>query len=225
MDLQLTDRVALIVGGTGTIGSAIADALRAEGATVITAARGEGADLRLDAADPASVDSAIASLIETHGRIDALVVTAAPSAQTLDPARSGDPEQIIAAIEGKAMTFLRVVNAVAPHMKQAGFGRIVGISGQFAWMTGSITASVRNSVLNIAAKNLADDLAGSGVTVNTVNPGIVADEPNSAVKPGMGGESSPQQVADLVAFLLSPRSVVSGEQIAVAHRQRGVVQN
>jgi hypothetical protein len=50
----------------------------------------------------------------------------------------------------------------------AGYGRIVGVSGQNAFLTGNVTGSVRNAVLIIAAKNLADRVAGSGVTVNTV---------------------------------------------------------
>ncbi len=75
----------------------------------------------------------------------------------------------------------------------------------------------------ITAKNLADELAGSGVTVNTVNPGTVSADPSVAVEPGRGGESSPDEIADLVAFLVSPRArAISGEAIAIGHRVRGV---
>jgi NAD(P)-dependent dehydrogenase (short-subunit alcohol dehydrogenase family) len=82
---------------------------------------------------------------------------------------------------------------------------------------------VRNTALIIAAKNLADAVAGSGVTVNTVNPGTVSDIPATEVERGRGGESSPEQIADLVAFLVSPRAAgLSGESIAVGRRVRGV---
>jgi NAD(P)-dependent dehydrogenase (short-subunit alcohol dehydrogenase family) len=73
------------------------------------------------------------------------------------------------------------------------------------------------------AKNLADEVAGTGITVNTVNPGTVVDAPSARVDAARGGESSPSQIADLVAFLTSPlAAAVSGETIAVGHRVRGV---
>lgn len=226
MDLDFTNRVALVVGGTGFIGSAVADRLRAEGATVVVASRhaGDGDDagrVALDASDEDSVRSAIAGVLERHGRIDALVVSAAPPAQTLDPARSSDPEQILNAVDGKALAFLRVAVAAIPSMREAGFGRIVVISGQNAYFTGSITASVRNASTILIAKNLADELAGTGVTVNVVNPGLVTTTPGAEVVPGRGGESSPEQIADLIAFLSSSRSVVSGESISISHRVLG----
>ncbi len=223
MDLQLTDHVVLVVGGTGLIGSAVADAARAEGATVVTAARGEGADIRLDGADDASVDAAVTRVLEQHGRIDALVVAAAPPAQSLDPAKQGDPVQVAAAVEGKAMTFLRIANAVIPSMRAAGYGRIVGLSGQNALITGNITGAVRNAALIIAAQSLADELAGSGVAVNVVNPGPVTESPKADVAQGKPGDSSPEQVAFAVLPLLSPRSAISAESIAVGHKVRGAV--
>lgn len=223
MDLQLSDRVVLVVGGTGFIGTAIVETLRAEGATVVAAARGESADVVLDATDDASIAGALERVRSEHGRLDAVVVTAAPAAQTLDQSRLSDPVQVADAVEGKAMAFLRVANAVIPGMREAGFGRVVGVSGQNALLTGNITGSVRNAALLIAAKNLADELAGTGVAVNVVNPGPVTESPSSEVAAGKPGESSPQQIADLVAFLVSPRSSLSGESIATGHKVRGAV--
>lgn len=222
MDLQLTDRVVLVVGGAGYIGSVVSDRLREEGATVISASRSGSGGVTLDASDPASVDSAITSILDEHGRIDGLVVTAAPSARTLDPARADDPEQVLNAIDGKAIGFLRVANAVLPGMRGRGFGRVVVISGQNAFITGNTTALARNAATNVIAKSLADEHAGSGVAVNVVNPGVVTDEPGTDVGLGRGGESSPTQIADLVAFLISPLSALSGESIAIAHRMKGV---
>ncbi|WP_144711785.1 SDR family NAD(P)-dependent oxidoreductase [Curtobacterium pusillum] len=226
MDLELTNRVALVVGGKGYIGAAVADRLRAEGATVVVASRSAGDDpdsVAVDTADQASVDAAVARVLEQHGRIDALVVTAAPSAGTLDPAKRSDPEQVLTAIDGKALGFLRVANAVLPSQRAAGFGRVVVVSGQNAYLSGNITASLRNTAVSVIAKNLADEAAGTGVTVNVVNPGTVTNTPAAEVRPGGPGDSSPQQIADLVAFLVSPRSVVSGESISIAHRVLGQI--
>lgn len=224
MDLGLDGRVALVVGGTGLIGRAVVERLREEGATVVVAARNVDDDgVRLDAADPGSVRAAVDDVVGRHGRLDALVVTAAPSARTLDASRHADPEQVLGAVDGKAMTFLRLANAAIPLMLDAGYGRIVGVSGQNAFLTGNVTGSVRNAALIIAAKNLADGVAGTGVTINTVSPGTVTPTPAAAVEAGRGGESSPGQIADLIAFLVSPRAgAISGESIAVGHRVRGV---
>ncbi|MBA8795792.1 NAD(P)-dependent dehydrogenase (short-subunit alcohol dehydrogenase family) [Friedmanniella endophytica] len=224
MDLQLTGRVVLVVGGNGLIGSAVVTRLEEEGATVVVGSRSATRGLRLDATDDASVTSAVSAVLAEHGRLDGLVVTAAPAAQTLDPARQADPAQVIEAVDAKAVAFLRVANAVLPTMVEAGYGRIVGVSGQNAFLTGNVTGSVRNAALIIAAKNLADAVAGSGVTVNTVSPGAVSPTPAREVQQGAPGQSSPDQIADLITFLLSPRTAaVSGESIATGHRVRGVV--
>jgi NAD(P)-dependent dehydrogenase (short-subunit alcohol dehydrogenase family) len=223
MDLGLQGRVALVVGGTGLIGQAIVERLRAEGATAVVGARHATDGIVLDARDVSSVTTAITQLMDRHSRLDALVVAAAPSAQTLDASRHADPSQVLSAIDAKAMTFLRLANAALPIMTKAGYGRIVGVSGQNAYLTGSLTGSVRNAAMIIAAKNLADSVAGSGVTVNTVNPGTVSPDPNTAVELARGGESSPVEIADLIAFLVSPRArAISGEAIAIGHRVRGV---
>jgi NAD(P)-dependent dehydrogenase (short-subunit alcohol dehydrogenase family) len=224
MDLKLGGHVVLVVGGTGLIGRAVVEQLRTEGAVVVPASRHAVDDgIALDARDWDSVNTAFAQVVEQHGRLDALVVAAAPSAQTLDASRHADPDQVLAAVDAKAMSFLRLANAALPIMTSAGYGRIVGVSGQNAFLTGNVAGSVRNAALIIAAKNLADSVAGSGVTVNTVSPGAVVASPASDVEVGRGGESSPEQIADLIAFLVSPRSAaVSGESIAIGHRVRGV---
>jgi NAD(P)-dependent dehydrogenase (short-subunit alcohol dehydrogenase family) len=222
MDLQFRDRVVLVVGGRGLIGSALTDRLRAEGATVVVASRNPGDGVVLDGSDDASVQAGVAAVLEAHGRIDALVVTAAPSARTLDPARSSDPAQVLEAFDGKAMVFLRIANAVIPGMRAAGFGRVVVVSGQNALLTGNVTGSVRNAATIVVAKNLADELAGTGVAVNAVNPGLVSEDARSTVAVGAAGESTPAQIADLLAFLASPLNAVTGESIAVGHRVRGV---
>lgn len=223
MDLRLNRHIALVVGGAGYIGAAVTARLREEGATVIVASRQTDEGVRLDGHDTASVHEAVEHVIAEHGRVDVLVVTAAPSAQTLDPARNSDPEQVADAFDGKALVFLRIANEVIAHMRQAGYGRVVAISGQNGLITGSIAGSVRNAATVVIAKNLADGLAGTGVSVNTVNPATVTDDPAPDVEPGRGGESSPQQIADLVAFLASPISVLSGESISIGHRVRGVI--
>lgn len=221
MDLQLSGRVILVVGGTGLLGAAVARRLRDEGATAVTASRSGSGDLVVDVRDDESVAAAMAEVLDRYGRLDGLVVAAAPSAQTLDPAKNSDPAQVLEAVDAKAVGFLRVANAALEVMAAAGYGRVVGIAGQNAFVTGNVTGAVRNAALVIAAKNLADAVAGTGVTVNTVNPGPVRDELPTSLDVGPG-IARPADVADLVAFLVSPlAAAVSGESIAVGHRARG----
>lgn len=223
MDLELAGRVVLVVGGTGLIGGAVLDRLRAEGAVAVSASRSGIGGLGMDVRDEASVAAGITEVLTNHGRLDGVVVAAAPSARTLDPARNSDPAQVLEAIDAKALGFLRVANAALAPMMVAGQGRIVGLAGQNALLTGNVTGSVRNAALIIAAKNLADSVAGTGVTVNTVSPGIVREDAATEVGIGQAGECRPGEVADLVVFLLSPIArAISGESIAVGHRVRGV---
>jgi NAD(P)-dependent dehydrogenase (short-subunit alcohol dehydrogenase family) len=222
VDLGLSGKVAVVVGGTGYIGSAVADRLRAEGATVVTASR-SGGDVSIDGADDASVEAGFAQVLQEHGRIDVLVVTAAPPANTIDPSALSDPATVLEGVGAKAMTFLRLALAVLPGMRAAGHGRVIAVSGQNAYFTGNIAGSVRNAALIIAAKNLADEHAGSGVTVNVVNPGTVVDDPSTEVETARGGESSPGQIAALIAFLASDAAAaISGESISTGHKVQGI---
>lgn len=242
MDTGLAHRTALVVGGSGYIGRAVATALAAEGADVVLAGRTESrltdaaaeitagiaegggtvGTIVLDAQDDASVASAIAEVVGRTGRIDVLVNTAAPPAGTLDPALDADPASLVAAIEGKAIGYLRVMNAVLPRMREAGYGRVVNVSGQNARLTIGVTPSTRNAAVSTISKSLADSLAGTGVTINVVDPGLVTDEPSTEVRLARGGDSTPQQVAALIVFLASEAAgAISGETVAVGHRALG----
>lgn len=221
MDLGLKDKVILVVGGHGLLGSAITALLVQEGATAIAASR-HSDELVMDATDEESIARGIEQILQQHGHLDGLVVCAAPSARTLNPERNSDPSQVLDAMDRKALSFLRVANAVIPAMEEHGYGRIVGVSGQNAFLTGNITGSVRNAALIVIAKNLADSLAGTGVTVNAVSPSIVADPPSREIAPAKSGQSRPADTASLVAFLMSPLAgAISGESIAVGHRVLG----
>lgn len=223
MDLQLENRVVLVVGGHGLIGTAVVDRLRDERAIAIPASRHATDGLVLDAADDESVAGALRRVLDRHHRLDGVVIAAAPSGRNLDPESNSNPAQVLAAVDAKALVFLRVAKAALPIMTAAGFGRIVGVSGQNAFTTGNVSGSVRNAALIIAAKSLADSVAGSGVTVNTVSPGIVTNSPGPTVEIGQGGESKPSDSANLITFLLSPlAAALSGESIAIGHRVRGV---
>lgn len=221
MDLQLQDQVILVLGGNGTIGADVVNVLKSEGAIPLVASR--SSELSIDASDEASVRAGIEKVVTEYGRLDGLVVSSAPAAQTLDPAKADDPEQVLTAIDGKAMTFLRTANIALDVMKKQGYGRIIALSGMNSYVTDSTTASARNATLNVIVKNLADQNAGSGITVNAISPGFVIEDPSAGIDRA-DGQTSLREVADTIVFLLSPKMAsISGEIISVGHKAKGVI--
>jgi NAD(P)-dependent dehydrogenase (short-subunit alcohol dehydrogenase family) len=148
-------------------------------------------------------------------------------------------------IETKVLGYLRCARAVAPAMVAQGWGRIINISGLNARMSGSLVGSVRNVAVAAMTKNLADELGPSGVNVTVVHPGTTVTErtpgmlaaraerdgiPAEEVARRLAGATSigrlvtGEEVADVVAFLASPRSVaITGDAIAVGGGSRGAI--
>jgi NAD(P)-dependent dehydrogenase (short-subunit alcohol dehydrogenase family) len=223
MDLQLHDRVALLVGGAGTIGHALAEVLREEGARAVVADIGQPIDLKtgqtapIDVTDEESVKLCIKSVMELHGRIDILV--------TLAGVFSGGPLVELASQDWDRVmninlrgTFL-VCREVLPHMQAAHFGRIICI-GSLAGQVGGIVAGAdyaasKAGVLSLV-KSLAKQAEKPGITVNAVNPGPVEGAMTGAwtaearsgliAKIPAGRFAQAHEIADLVAFLASPRA-------------------
>jgi NAD(P)-dependent dehydrogenase (short-subunit alcohol dehydrogenase family) len=131
-------------------------------------------------------------------------------------------------------------------MARNGWGRIINISGLAARQTtNSIIGSTRNVALVALTKNVADELGSRGINVTVVHPGrtlteyyqaqaerlasqrgISVEEAISQVfEPNLIGRPiTPKEVADVVVFLASPRSVaINGDVIAVAGGVPGVI--
>lgn len=189
MDLQLTGKRALVVGGTKGIGRAAAVALAREGAVVTIAARHDVAEIAatlagetggtvhgvvIDSRDDASVLAGVAEAVAVMGGVDILVNTAAApwcaakntaASQTSDAAMRDEFEE-------KVLGYLRTARAVAPQMLAGGWGRIVNISGLGARKSNSVAQTVRNISVAAITKNLADELGPHGVNVSVVHPGL-----------------------------------------------------
>jgi NAD(P)-dependent dehydrogenase (short-subunit alcohol dehydrogenase family) len=262
VDLQLTGKRALISGGGKGIGLAVARVLVAEGALVALSARSEGVvdtaaglaeetggrviGVRADTHDDASVRAAVAEVVTQFGGVDILVNTAA------EPWTSGargstievTDEQMLEHFQVKALGYLRMARAAAPHMIDAGWGRIINVSGLGARHAGSAVQTVRNVAVSAITKNLADDLGPHGINVTVVHPGmtrtaavaeLVAERARAEglSDDEMGARMArnsihrlvdASEVADVVAFLASPRSIaITGDAIAVGGGDPGVV--
>jgi NAD(P)-dependent dehydrogenase (short-subunit alcohol dehydrogenase family) len=256
MDLELTGKRAIVTGGSRGIGLAIARALAAEGADVALAARDKAAletaratvaaesgaavlAVRADTGDDQSVRDMVAEVVAGLGGVDILVNAAArPNTGAVVGIEEFSDEEFGEQVNVKVLGYLRCVRAVVPHMRAAGWGRIINISGLAARATGSITGSVRNVAVAALTKNLADELGRDGINVTVVHPGMTVTERTpgmlaaNAERDGTGQDEAERrmaagvsigrlvtagEVASVVAFLASPRSVaLNGDAIAAS---------
>ena len=249
MDLGLAGKRAIVTGGSRGIGRAVARQLALEGVDVGLAARDRQ---RLDQAaaalsaetgqrvvgrscdtgDDASVREVVAALAAELGGVDILVNAAAMPGGVTAPPRLAEvtTDALWTEVNTKVMGYLRCAREVAPLMAAAGWGRIVNVSGLAARQSGSVLGSIRNVAVAAMTKNLADELGPSGINVTVVHPGLTRteriDDETAARATGnvIGRIVDAAEVADVVAFLASPRSVaITGDAVACGGGARGAI--
>jgi 3-oxoacyl-[acyl-carrier protein] reductase len=181
----LSGRVGLVVGGAGGIGAAIAEAFCAEGATVVIADRslpaaqeraatvGAAGAVEMDVTSPASVDAAVAEVLEGHGRIDVLVNSA--GILTEAPLVEMSPEQWQQTLDIDLTGVFLTCRAVVPQMVRRGEGRVINIASQLGIKGGrGLThySAAKAGVIGLT-KALALEVAEHGVLVNAIAPGPI----------------------------------------------------
>ena len=195
MDLQLTNKTAIITGGSRGIGKAIAAVLAAEGVDVALVARTRAAledaateirqttgrqaiPLVADTGDTVAVNAMVEQAARDLGRIDILVNCAArPGGAPPKPGVENLPDDVfVEQMNVKVLGYLRCARAVVPSMKAQGWGRIINISGLAARQTGNTIGSIRNVAVSALTKNLADELGPFGINVTCVHPGLTWTE-------------------------------------------------
>ena len=234
MDLGLEGRVAVVAASSKGLGRATAEALAAEGASVLLSARGGAAldeavqgirdaggsaeGVAADITEPDVPAALVARAVERWGRLDIVVGNAGgpPPARALDV----DDEAVLAAVEANLLSSVRLARAAVPHLRAGGWGRICFIT----------SVSVRQPIPTLAlsnvartglwawAKTAAADLFADGITVNLACPGLHATDRMKALGGGATGgpAGDPDDFGKVVAFLCSePARFVSGTAVGV----------
>ena len=196
MDLGLQGKHAVVTGGSRGIGKAIARELAREGVDVAIVARTKadleatarelGAEtnrrilpLAADVTSKEQVDRMVAEAAKQLGGVDILVNSgSAPggSATATGPIETVVDEDLLQDFNVKYVGALRCSRAVIPFMKQAGWGRIINISGANARNAGNLSGGARNAGLVHMTRTLAVQLGRHGITVNCIHPGTTRTE-------------------------------------------------
>jgi NAD(P)-dependent dehydrogenase (short-subunit alcohol dehydrogenase family) len=242
MDLQLTGRLALVSGSTAGIGYAIAATLAAEGARVIVNGRTQaGVDAALAAIRTATGKDAIGfagdlsaaqaaeTLVKKHPGIEILVNNLGIfEARAFEEIPDADWVRFF---EVNVLSGARLARLVLPAMRRADFGRIIFISSESAMHIPAemVHYGMTKAAQIAVARGIAETVAGTGITVNSVLPGptrsrgvgdFVEQLAREQGKSGAQVEkeffeqvrptslirrfSSTQEVASMVAYLASP---------------------
>lgn len=222
---RLDGQVALITGGAGGMGRAIAQAFTAAGARVVATDRAEHEDLgpgvqyrRYDVTSRAATDEVIDAVIAEHGRIDILVLCAGIIART--PLGDSTDDEWDAILNVNVRGVVNPTRKLFPLMCRQGFGKILA-AGSIAAKNGGV-ASGPAYVSSKAAVHgmmrwIAKAGAPHGVYANTLAPGPVetamwanvtggttAPAANATVPLGRYGNA--EDIAQAALFLCSPAS-------------------
>ena len=242
MDLQLTDKVVVVTGAASGIGQATARLLTEEGAVVVGVDRDpvdaglgtRGTAVQADLTDPVTPARTIATVLEQHGRIDALVNNAG-GLQARTSFLDITDEQWLATFELNFHAARRMSRATVPAMLDSGGGSLVHVGSDSARLPeiGNMDYAAAKLPLLALSASLATEFSPRGVRSNVVIPGPTRtplyDRPGgfgdqaaelwntdresaitrmvTEIRPLLTGRiGHPDDVAQVVTYLVSPLS-------------------
>ena len=243
VDYELEGRVALVTGGSAGMGFASAKALAMQGVNVVLVARdpkklaaaaaelgaiaGVGVEtIAGDVREKGLAQRAVELAVQRWGQVDILVNNAGgpPMGGFLEQGEEAWDQ----ALEQNLKSVIRFTGAVAPQMLERGWGRIINITSTLAKEPSGpmVLSSTARAAVSAFSKSISAELAGKGVTINTLCPGgVLTDrlrsllvtaaerqeksyeevlEASQASIP-IGRFADPSEFADMVLFLASER--------------------
>ena len=192
MDLGLSSKTALVLGGGGGLGSAIATALGREGAKIAiadldpkglgrsaAAAKAAGAEvieLQWDLADLSVIDGKVSEIERHFGPVDILMANTGGPPPT--PAAGQSPDLWLRNFQMMVLSVISIADRVLPGMKARRWGRI--ITGTSSGVVSPIPNLAISNALRLSlvgwSKTLAREVAKDGITANVVLPGRIATD-------------------------------------------------
>jgi acetoacetyl-CoA reductase len=224
-----TQKLAYVTGGMGGIGTAICRRLHKEGFKVIAGCgpsrdhakwlaeqKADRHDFYASVGNVADWDSTVAAFQKAkaeHGPIDVLVNNAGITRDRMFLKMTRDDWDAV--INTNLNSMFNVTKQVVPDMLEKGFGRIIQISSVNGekGQAGQTNYSAAKAGMHGFTMALAQELAGKGVTVNTVSPGYIGTDMVRAIKPEILEKivstipvkrlGAPEEIGSIVAWLAS----------------------
>ncbi len=207
---SLKDRVALVTGGAGHLGTPMCEALAEAGAHVIVASRDErkcrtvaehlsasgprALGVRLDVGDEASISAGVAAALREFGRLDVLVNNAYGAGAHRNP-EDMPLEVFESALRGNVVAYYAMMKACLPHLRASGSGAVINIASMYGIVSPHFDIyrnsafyspvhyhATKGAVLQVT-RYMAGYLARDGVRVNAISPGAFPSPAVQAAEP------------------------------------------
>ncbi len=239
----MSEKIAVVTGGSRGIGAAIAKKLASQGMTVIInycgsedralavkseieAAGGQAEAWRCDVSDCGQCESFVKAVMEKYGRIDVLVNNAGITRDGL-MMRMSD-EDFSRVIDTNLKGTFYMMRFASRHMLKAKKGRIINMASVVGLMgnAGQVNYAASKAGVIGATKSAAKELASRGITVNAIAPGFIDTEMTEALSEKvqeqiltqipLGTFGKPEDIANCAAFLASDEAAyITGQVIQV----------